>query len=401
MKIGILTYHWVSNFGANLQTLSTVNYFKKKGYNPLVINWVPYDLEKAYVKNTKNIQLKEHKQFGSMYLPMSRICRNKQDIANVIKEENIEAMVLGSDAIFSYLPILSRIRPSRHKYWIYTQPYADRKFPNPFWGDFLDIIDIPTVILSASAQNFNFLQVKLSFRKKQFAKHIRRFKYISVRDVWTNKMVQHFASDLSPSVTPDPVFAFNNNAQVAYLTKQDILAKYNLPENYVLISVNGDIFHADKVNALSKRFKENGALLIEIPRANQVSNLSIEKRIDLPIPPIDWYYLIKYSFGYIGELMHPIIVSLHNSVPFFSFDTYGYSKDGTLNKDSSKIYQILNRFDMLDNYYNKLLNKSVPNVDAIYEAIMNFDKEKCSKLAAESYLDYKKMMQNIITAIKK
>lgn len=33
MKIGILTYHWVANFGANLQTLSTVCYLKKWIYS--------------------------------------------------------------------------------------------------------------------------------------------------------------------------------------------------------------------------------------------------------------------------------------------------------------------------------------------------------------------------------
>lgn len=31
MKIGILTYHCVPNFGAQLQTISTVGYVKKNG----------------------------------------------------------------------------------------------------------------------------------------------------------------------------------------------------------------------------------------------------------------------------------------------------------------------------------------------------------------------------------
>jgi hypothetical protein len=48
MNIGILTYHFVSNFGANLQTLSTFMYLKKHHYNPIIIDWVPYDLEKYY-----------------------------------------------------------------------------------------------------------------------------------------------------------------------------------------------------------------------------------------------------------------------------------------------------------------------------------------------------------------
>ena len=43
MKIGILTYHSVYNFGANLQVLSTVGYLKNNGFEPIVINWIPED----------------------------------------------------------------------------------------------------------------------------------------------------------------------------------------------------------------------------------------------------------------------------------------------------------------------------------------------------------------------
>lgn len=39
--------------------------------------------------------------------------------------------------------------------------------------------------------------------------------------------------------------------------------------------------------------------------------------ITTPLPPLDWYALIKYAKGYIGENMHPIVVALHNAVPCF------------------------------------------------------------------------------------
>ena len=48
MKIGILTYHFVSNFGANIQTLSTFEYFRNVGHDPVIINWIPTDLEQYY-----------------------------------------------------------------------------------------------------------------------------------------------------------------------------------------------------------------------------------------------------------------------------------------------------------------------------------------------------------------
>lgn len=39
MKIGILTFANVPNFGANLQALSTISYLQNHGYNPILIKW--------------------------------------------------------------------------------------------------------------------------------------------------------------------------------------------------------------------------------------------------------------------------------------------------------------------------------------------------------------------------
>ena len=48
MKIGLLAYHAACNFGAFLQLLSTVEYIKKQGDDPIVINWIPKDFRKDY-----------------------------------------------------------------------------------------------------------------------------------------------------------------------------------------------------------------------------------------------------------------------------------------------------------------------------------------------------------------
>ena len=75
MKIGILTYHWVANFGANLQTLSTVCYLKKNGFIPIVINWIPLDCELKYQSSTPVEQLDAHASFSETYFETTRVCR--------------------------------------------------------------------------------------------------------------------------------------------------------------------------------------------------------------------------------------------------------------------------------------------------------------------------------------
>ena len=89
-KIGILTYHSVCNFGANLQALSTVDYFRNKGYDPIVINWMTDELEAYYKTHTPVEQYNIHEMFVQENLPISCRCRTDEDIMNVIINNNID-----------------------------------------------------------------------------------------------------------------------------------------------------------------------------------------------------------------------------------------------------------------------------------------------------------------------
>jgi len=44
MKIGLITHHWVPNFGANLQALASYLYLKSLGHEVIVIDYKPREL---------------------------------------------------------------------------------------------------------------------------------------------------------------------------------------------------------------------------------------------------------------------------------------------------------------------------------------------------------------------
>ena len=127
--------------------------------------------------------------------------------------------------------------------------------------------------------------------------------------------------------------------------------------------------------------------------------------IKLPLPTMDWYYLIKYSKGYIGELMHPIIVSLHNCVPFFCFDQYGITKRiipkiwHKYIKESSKIYDILKRADLLSNQCPYFYSKNLSPVDVV-EKFLAFDKEKCESFSQAQRNRYSEGMNRVMSSLK-
>lgn len=59
MKIGILTFHWATNYGAILQSYCLQEYLKECGHDVEIINYKPYIYDKTwsnFFKNPKNIK---------------------------------------------------------------------------------------------------------------------------------------------------------------------------------------------------------------------------------------------------------------------------------------------------------------------------------------------------------
>lgn len=401
MKVGILTYHFVSNFGANLQTLSTFEYFKNEGHQPIIINWIPEDLENYYRRVVPHEQNQAFYNFASSrYTSKTEICRNSLEIAKTIEKEGLELVVIGSDAVLTYIPILCRIHLTKRGI-IYKKPLIDSNFPNAFWGDFINYMEKPIriAIMSGSAQNTDYS--KIIFKKQLFKKALEKFSYISVRDIWTKQMIQKLSyGNINPNITPDPVFAFNQNVKNQF-SRQYILDKFGLKENYILMSVDHKSINQEWKKSVEEEFAKIGITVYELPQANKPSPNILTNVLKFPIDPMEWYCLIKYSQGYIGELMHPVLCSLHNSIPLYVVDTYGFSKKGEkfgINPLSSKTYQIINRFGFLDNYCNINKKSSLASPAEVVSKILTFDKAKCTEMANKMLDSYNTMMNNIIIA---
>ena len=212
-------------------------------------------------------------------------------------------------------------------------------------------------------------------------------------------------NEIVPEVTPDPVFAFNINAGGLIPTREEILKKFNLPEKYFVISfLAKPAVSQEWLSKFEKLAKEKGIACVMLPFSYKKSLGETENAINLPLSPIEWYALIKYSCGYIGHNMHPIVVSLTNDVPFFSFDNYGRARVKNLftNDSSSKIRHILSIADMLDYRVPCIFRffKS-PKPEFVLEKILSFDKTKTTKFRTEYYKKYSDMMNKIIQVIEK
>lgn len=398
MKIGILTYFNAFNFGANLQAYSTYNYFLNHGYEPFFIDYSPddYNLSSSRFPEEQKIQ---HLSLVDSLQKTGR-CSDSKAVADELKRIGINNVVIGSDAVAQHHPFLSRIVfPSRRIISI-SHPSGDKMFPNAFWGEFLDYVDFP---ISVSLMSVSNQQSEYSYftskEKRAMMSYLSRMSYISVRDNWTQNMYKSISGGiLKPDITPDPVFAFNKNIR-ALPTKDYIKCKFNLPDKYILLAIrNGRSVTSAWVKSFEQVCSDNGYTCIGLPFPYGYSTLNVVKdKISLPLSPIDWYSIIKYSDGYVGHNMHSIVSALHNAVPCYSFDQYGIRHlSQFVNKESSKIYHILNTAGFPDNRNaSSRLFEMTPPAEVIFNKLLSFDKEHCRIFAEEYYHKYLQMMETI------
>ncbi len=409
MRIGIITYHFVPNFGAQLQCISTIGYLKNKGHEPIVLHWYPYDLDEMYAKRIPANQLKEHVEFAQN-MPLSKLCRTEIEVINEIERLQIDAIFVGSDALFKYIPesrrsFLHKLFPHFIKSNVIS--VEDIK-ENIYQGAFLGKIkhNIKAVAFSVSSQNCPFMELN-HFEKEAINSSISHYGLISVRDEWTKKMIQYITGRSDINITPDPVFAFNQNCYLKVPTKAEILSKYSLPEKYVLISFWTKRLKTEYFYNLIKEIEKNNLTPVAFPMPEHLLDFGLEHKIELPLSPIDWYALIKHSQGYIGERMHPIIVCLHNAIPFYSFDEYGTFKKSLLGLQkkhiisSSKTYLVIKNSNLEDwhySYFDK--EKACPSSKDVVKKILNFPTEQCKKFAKQTLKHYNNSMSFSLTYLK-
>lgn len=408
MKIGLLAYHAVCNFGAMLQLLSTYMFLKNHGHEPVIINWVAKDLENYYAQNTPISQIENQLKLRLQLWKETALCRTIKDVANIISNEQIDAVIIGSDAVAQHHPLFERIVfPCRNIIAI-NSVTSDVLFPNPFWGIWTDYLDkpVPVALMSAASQDSKYKYISKKLRK-QMKERIMAFSYVSVRDVDTQKMFSFITEgQCCPSVTPDPVFAFNQNAASLVPSKEELMKKYGLSGKYMLISFKNEKrcnVSQTWLNKFQDIAKHHGIQCVSLPFSTSLSAGELESEIALPLNPIDWYALLKYSCGYIGNNMHPIVVCIHNTVPFFSFDNYGTKHANGLFCDSStsKIRHILKVANLLDCRIasNSLFRRTL-SPEHVFNKLQTFDKAKCKNFA-QGYLNkYNEMMTKILERLR-
>jgi len=402
MKLGLLTFHSVCNFGANLQTLSTLAWLRAHGHDVKVIDWSPHrDL--ALYRGVPEVQQEAHQGFFRRHYDLTAPCLDDQDVARAIEDNGLESIIIGSDAVFQYVSWRTALVPNRRGCIRWFRLTPDQRWPNPFLGTFLDRLRrwIPVAYLAISAQNADYRRMS-RMELNRFRRHYARFVAITVRDSWTQGLFERiFPGACPPPIVPDPVFGLNQNYMRSH--PMNIRERFGLPERYILVTFpRAPGYSSDWLAAFRTECGRNGqaCLSLPLPQDTHLRFPDPAANIPLPLTPEEWFQLLAGASGYVGVNMHPVVTCMHTATPFFSFDHYGLfsARRGVETPAASKVFDLLNRAGLLECYHN-VWQPLQPAPADVFRRLMDFDRDRCDALARLRFREYKAGMNNLVRSL--
>ena len=321
MKIGILTFHLPTNFGANLQAFASSRYFASMGHEVCMLNYARQaDLDNRL--KTCEVQLHAHREFVTKQLPLTRLVSTADELRKLVKEEKIELLVVGADAVWRQLGDEN----------IY---FAQWLFDNPA------LAHIPVVSMSAAHMGDGFSNLGEA-QRKTLADCLRKFSYLSVRDEWTRHVINRDlfnGQSIVEKINPDPVFTLSLDEEVKWNRYGEQPKGYvavTLPKNWTAGRRQGFI-HRIWFMRLKRCVHKHGLRLVELPLPEGVSGMPFDFTVPYPIDPMQWFLWLSNAKYFIGLRFHAVVSCCACGTPFFSFDSY--TRNG--HPERSKIFHLL------------------------------------------------------------
>lgn len=392
MKVGLLTHHWVYNFGANLQCLATTKYLEELGHEVIVINYRPPKMLKKYQNMVSPEQVTVHEDFCKRYFHQTISCSQRDEVVGIAKQHDFDALICGSDAVL--------------RLWIENaENREDVRFPNPFWLDWAEEVGVKKYgTLAASSMGTNYFLFPKSV-KSGIRKVLSKMSHVSVRDCWTAVSLSLLSGgSYKVAWCPDPVFLLND---AAASLAEDLADVETSSDKYILLSIYENMVSDEWVNSFVSAAHRQGYKVYSLPFPEYEVNAPVDKILKLPMSPIEWYLWIKNASGYIGVRFHPIVCALSNKVPFVSFDNYAMQFGNRylsylsrkILRFSSKTYDLCFRAGFSKYCLNESQYRRI-RPEHILELILtqNMSSQSTDKTLKKFNKIYKKTVNSIISA---
>ena len=275
MKIGIITFHWATNYGAVLQAFALQHYLQSRGYKAEIINYVPcrvkFRLLMSAIKNLRvNEVLKECgiTKFRKDHLILSgRIYHNSSSLARNCHEYDV--YICGSDQIWNEWFVLSSEASPNLSYYL----------------DFVK--NNKTRISYATSFGTDRLSQKVIDLVKP---ELQKYRNISVRENTGKAIIENLG--LHATLVADPTMLLGREAYEKLIEDKRFKKRYQL-FSYILHQ-NQATAHEVSEYIFSKFFDN-----------------SVDKRYsNEPINMLEWLYNAKNAKLTLTNSFHGVIFSI-------------------------------------------------------------------------------------------
>ena len=358
MNIGILTYHTPYNFGANLQAFASSQYLLSLGHEVKIIHYMPEEGVDIYKKIVPKEQWCGHDNFINYRLPLTTLATNEEDLVNLVVKEKFDGIIVGADAVWSYAPRWTKI-PVYFMDWLFQSN---------------KICNIPVASMSVAHMGKGFLHLENN-KLEQVRNAIDKFSYITVRDKWTQRVInKHLFKGHNRVVhlNPDPVFAIDRFILDAWDSK----ALVKEDQKFILLTLPKNSYKLKHWLSKFKKYANNKGFLIgELPLSEGVSDLDFDFLVPYPIDPIQWYLWLKNANGFAGLRFHAVVSCIATGTPFYSIDSYGSTSLYIKILNKLGFYRLVRAFDYNSKIYN-LLKDTTFQKNRIHGNIANISYRK-------------------------
>lgn len=306
MNIGILTYHFGTNFGGQLQCYALMRTLENLGHKVCVVNYVPSvsgvsllsDIKQGlrHIKKNRNIEglitaiysilysnamRKSFALYKKEFLKIGPEC-SLLTFSNLYKD--LDAVIVGSDQVWA---------PAHHKsaayFFNFTPTFNGRK-----------IAYAPCCAIN-----------KLDDNKEQIAKLLSEFSSISVRNKETANFVRT-AIGTTPPIVVDPTLLYEFNE-----FKSDVIPK----TKYILTYILGEEIsegHKKAINKIRKEYGELPVYSISLT-SSKPHYFSWSNKTLWTLNPVDWVDLVRNASFLYTDSFHGCVFALKFKTPFLAY----------------------------------------------------------------------------------
>lgn len=319
MKIGILTYHKVINYGAFLQAYSFMKVLKHILPDAQIelIDYYSEHLKKMYMEILKEAIIQGEwgkvTQFYLFYKAQKKFKLSKKiknstedEIEKQISDMQYDVIIVGSDEVW---------RGDDRVFWL-KNIKAGKK-------------------ISYAASSRMQLS-KIAFKEKEYiCSALNDFLYIGVRDA-VSKL--EFEKNINKLVhlNCDPTFLYQFKYDKESF-KREFYKKRNIPKKQRLIGIMLD-GKEELCRQLKKLYGSNYYLISLYTKHNE-ADVNV-----LDVSPVEWVKVINCLDCLVTSYFHGVVFAIKGNMNFVAIDY--------LPEESSKIYDLLLRENLLVHYVN-------------------------------------------------